>query len=173
MSSPEHPGTLYRLDPDGSIRPVEWNVGTSNGLGFTPDGRGLYYTDTGARVIYLYDYSPETGEISHRRVFLRLGPDDPGGPDGMTVDAEGYVWSARWNGGALYRYAPDGREVLRVPFPARKVSSVTFGGADYTDIYVTTALREDRSVEGPGAGALFRLRAGVRGVPEFLSAVHL
>jgi len=172
MSSPEHPGTLYRLDPDGSIRPVEWNVGTSNGLGFTPDGRGLYYTDTGARVIYLYDYSPETGEISHRRAFLRLGPDDPGGPDGMTVDAEGYVWSARWNGGALYRYAPDGREVLRVPFPARKVSSVTFGGADYTDIYVTTALREDRSVEGPGAGALFRLRAGVRGVPEFLSAVH-
>ncbi len=172
MSSPEHPGTLYRLDPDGSLRAVVWNVGTSNGMGFTPDGRGMYYTDSAAREIYLYDYDAATGAISNRRVFLHLGPDEPGVPDGMTVDAEGYVWSARWDGGALVRYAPDGHEVLRIPFPAKKVSSVTFGGPDLTDIYVTTALRGPRATEGPGAGALFRLTAGVRGAPEFVSAVH-
>jgi len=173
MSSPSHAGRLYRLDPDGSLRVVVERVGTSNGMGFTPDRRGMYYTDTRAREIYLYDYDAASGEIANRRVFVRLGDDEPGGPDGMTVDAEGYVWSARWDGGALYRYAPDGSQVQRVSFPARKVSSVIFGGPEYTDMYVTTAGGQDKAKEGAGAGALFRLRTGVRGVPEFSSRVGL
>lgn len=172
MSSPDHPGRLYRLDPDGSLRVVVERVGTSNGMGFTLDGTAMYYTDSAAREIYLFDYDAESGEISNRRVFLRLGPGEAGVPDGMTVDSEGYVWSARWDGGALFRYAPDGTQVARIDFPARKVSSVIFGGPDLMDLYVTTAMRADRAIEGPGAGALFRVRAGVRGVPEFLSAVH-
>jgi len=89
----------------------------------------------------------------------------------MTVDAEGYVWSARWDGGCLVRYTLDGTEDRRVRFPARKVSSVTFGGEDYTDLYVTTAGGDNKAQEGPGAGALFRLRLGVRGVPEFPSRI--
>lgn len=173
MSSPSHAGRLYRLDPDGSLRVVVERVGTSNGMGFTPDRRGMYYTDTRAREIYLYDYDAASGEIANRRVFVRLGDDEPGGPDGMTVDAEGYVWSARWDGGALYRYAPDGSQVQRVSFPARKVSSVIYGGPEYTDMYVTTAGGQDKAKEGAGAGALFRLRTGVRGVPEFSSRVGL
>ena len=91
----------------------------------------------------------------------------------MKVDVEGYVWSARWDGGCLVRYAPDGREVLRISFPARKVSSVTFGGTDYADIYVTTAGGDDKAQEGPGAGALFRLNLGIQGVPEFPSRIAL
>ena len=173
MSSPSHAGRLYRLDPDGSLRVVVERVGTSNGMGFTPDRRGMYYTDTRAREIYLYDYDAASGEIANRRVFVRLGDDEPGGPDGMTVDAEGYVWSARWDGGALYRFAPDGSQVQLVSFPARKVSSVIFGGPEYTDMYVTTAGGQDKAKEGAGAGALFRLRTGVRGVPEFSSRVGL
>jgi sugar lactone lactonase YvrE len=73
----------------------------------------------------------------------------------------------------IFRYAPDGTEVLRIPFPALKVSSVTFGGADYTDIYVTTAGGDNRPTEGEGAGAVFRLNQGVRGVPEFFSKISI
>jgi D-xylonolactonase len=91
----------------------------------------------------------------------------------MTVDAEGYVWSARWDGGCLVRYAPDGSEERRITFPAKKVSSVTFGGPDYTDMYVTTAGGDKKAEEGPGAGALFRLRLGIQGVPEFRSRLGL
>jgi D-xylonolactonase len=95
-------------------------------------------------------------------------------PDGMTVDAAGYVWSARWDGSCLVRYAPDGTEERRIPFPVKKVSSATFGGDDYGDLYVTTAGGHRKESDGPLAGALFRLRIpGVRGVPEFLSRVAL
>ena len=98
---------------------------------------------------------------------------DEGKPDGMTVDAEGYVWSARWNGGLLIRYALDGTEDRRIALPVPKVSSVTFGGPDYTDLYVTTAGGHDREHEGPLAGALFRLNLGIRGTAEFHSRIGL
>ena len=91
----------------------------------------------------------------------------------MTVDAEGYVWSARWDGSCLVRYAPDGTEVQRITFPAKKVSCPTFGGQDYTDIYVTTANVQGKEVEGPGAGALFCLNLGIKGVPEFRSRIMI
>lgn len=172
MSPPHRLGRLYRLDTDGSIRVIQEGVGTSNGMGFTPDRRQMYHTDSRTREIYLYDYDEATGSLRNRRVWLKV-PEGQGVPDGLTVDAEGYVWDARWDGGVLVRLAPDGTEVLRIPFPARKVSSVIFGGEDYTDIYVTTAGGGNRAKEGPGAGALFRLRLGIRGLPEFPSRVRL
>ena len=144
----------------------------SNGIGFTPDERKIYFTESTARRIYLYDYDRGSGAISNRSVFLET-PDDGTIPDGMTVDAQGYVWSARWNGWSLYRYAPDGTEQRRVEFPAKKVSSVVFGGEDLTDIYVTTAGGQNKAEEGAGAGALFRLNLGIRGKPEFLSRIGL
>ncbi len=172
MPTSERLGRLYRLDPDGRLTILLEGIGTSNGLGFTPDLQGLYYTDSRRRVIYLFDYDRATGAISNQRIFVRT-PEGEGVPDGLTVDAEGYVWSARWDGSALYRYAPDGREVLRLPFPAKKVSCPTFGGADYKDLYVTTAGGRNKAEEGPGAGALFRVRPGIRGVPEFRSHIGL
>jgi len=141
MPTATHAGRLYRLDPDGTLTT-------------------------------LFDFDEATGAISNARPFLDLnGKGEEGMPDGMTVDAEGCVWSARWDGGVLVRYAPDGRELLRIAFPARKVSSAIFGGPDYTDLYVTTAGGHDKASNGPGAGALFRLRPGVRGVPEFRSRI--
>ncbi len=172
MSPPHRLGRLYRLDTDGSIRVVEEGIGVSNGMGFTLDRKRMYHTDTRTRSIYLYDYDEATGALSNRRVWLKV-PEGQGGPDGMTVDAEGYVWDARWDGGVLVRLAPDGTEALRIPFPARKVSSVIFGGEDYRDIYVTTAGGGNKATEGHGAGALFRLRLGIRGLPEFASRVTL
>jgi D-xylono/L-arabinono-1,4-lactonase len=165
-------GKLYRLDPSGALSVVVEGVGISNGIGFTPDRRRMYYTDTPRREIYLYDYEEATGALSNQRVFVRVPDDeDEGAPDGMTVDAEGYVWSARWGGSCLVRYAPDGREVARVRFPAKKVSSAAFGGPTYEDLYVTTAGGDNKAEEGEGAGALFRIRPGVRGVAEFRSRI--
>ena len=164
------PATLYRMDTDGSLIPVIENAGLCNGMGFTSDLKSMYFTDSLAREIYIFDYDVETGEIGNRRTFVQT-PDDGTVPDGMTVDSEDHVWSARWDGSALYRFAPDGREVARIGFPAKKVSSVIFGGRDLTDMYVTTAGGDDKANEGAGAGALFRLNLGIRGKVEFLSGV--
>ena len=172
MSTDERLGRLYRLDPDGSITKLLDGIGTSNGMGFTPDGEHLYYTDTRQHEIYIFDYDEASGAITNQRVFASV-PSDGGGPDGLTVDADGCVWSARWGGGCVVRYAPDGREDSRIGLPASNVSSVIFGGEDYTDIYVTTAGGDDKVKNGPGAGALFRVNLGIQGVPEFRSRIRV
>ena len=172
MPTKERLGRLYRLDTDGTLVRLLDGIGVSNGMGFTPDRSGIYYTDSRKREIYLFDYDSSTGAISNQRVFVRT-PEGEGIPDGMTVDAEGYVWSARWDGSCLVRYAPNGTEDMRVAFPAKKVSCATFAGDDCSDIYVTTAGGPAREVEGPGAGALFRLNLGIKGVPEFRSRIGL
>jgi len=171
MATPERPGRLYRLDPDGTLTKVLDGIGCSNGLGFALDRKQLYYTDSPAREIYLFDYDQATGAIANQRVFVKT-PEDEGVPDGMTVDAEGCVWTAKWDGGCLVRYTAEAQEERRIAFPAKKVSSLTFGGDDYTDVYVTTAGGEDKEANGPGAGALFRINTGIRGLPEFRSRVE-
>ncbi|HIK11120.1 MAG TPA: SMP-30/gluconolactonase/LRE family protein [Oscillatoriaceae cyanobacterium M33_DOE_052] len=172
MQSDTHFGSLYRLDTDGTLTKVLAQVDIPNGMGFTRDLKQMYYTDSPKRQIYIFDYDITTGNLSNMQVFITT-PEGEGVPDGMTVDAEGYIWSGRWDGGHLFRYAPDGREVLRIPFPAKKVSSLTFGGPDWTDIYVTTAGGDNRAENGPGAGAVFRLNLGIKGVPEFFSKIGL
>jgi sugar lactone lactonase YvrE len=172
MPGPDRsPGRLYRLDPDGSLRVVLEGVKISNGMGFTTDHRRMYFTDSLTYEISLFDYDEASGDLSNRRVFVHI--EGEGIPDGMTVDAEGCVWSARWDGGMVIRYAPDGAEMARIEFPARKVSCATFGGDDYRDMYVTTAGGQNRQKEGAGAGALYRLQPGVAGRPEFLSRIGL
>jgi D-xylonolactonase len=141
-------------------------------MGFTPDLKSLYYTDSGTREITLFDYDRATGALSNRRPFVQV-PEGQGVPDGMTVDAEGHIWSARWDGSRLTRYAPDGREVHRVDFPVLKVSSVTFGGPSLTDMFVTTAGGRQKEKDGEHAGALFHLNLGISGVPEFRSRIGI
>jgi D-xylonolactonase len=167
-------GRLYRLDTDLTLTVLLEGVGVSNGMGFTPDLTRLYYTDTPTRQITRFDYDAKTGALTNRQPFVTV-PDDPseGMPDGMTMDAEGCVWSARWGGGCLVRYAPDGTELQRIAFPARKVSSAIFGGPDLSDLYVTTAGGHQKDVDGAGAGALFRVRPGVKGTREFRSRIGL
>ena len=130
MSSADHAGRLYRLDPDGSLTVLLEGLGTPNGMGFTPDLKNMYFTDSNAGHIYIFDYDQATGALANQRVFATVSA-DLGVPDGMTVDADGHVWSANWGGGCLIRFAPDGREVERISFPAHAVSSVIFGGDDY------------------------------------------
>jgi D-xylonolactonase len=164
-------GRLYRLDPGGQLTCVREDAGLSNGMGFTPDLTRMYHCDTSdRRVITIFDYDRATGDLTNRRIFVKV-PEDEGLPDGMTVDAEGYIWSAHWDGSALYRYTPTGEIDQRIPLPAKKVSSAAFGGRDFTDLYVTTAGGNNRATEGSGAGALFRLRPGVKGKAEFRSRI--
>ena len=165
-------GRLYRLDTDGATTIVADDVALSNGLGFTADRKQMYHTDSAANKIYIYDYDEATGAISNRRVFAEH-PDDGGVADGMTVDAEGHVWSASAGGSNLYRYTPDGVQEQSIRFPAKMVSSIAFGGANMDEMYVTTIGGENKAEQGPGAGALFRLKLGIRGVPDFYSRVGL
>jgi D-xylono/L-arabinono-1,4-lactonase len=171
MGTPQRKGRLYRLDPDRSLHVILEDTVIPNGMAFTPDHRQMYYTDSSMRRIFRFDYDSRTGDISNRKVWLETPP-GRGAPDGMTVDTEGCVWSARWNDSALYRYSPEGEELLRIPFPARKVSSVTFGGERLDELYITTALTDGtRAEEGAGAGAVFRFRPGVAGLPECRSRI--
>lgn len=172
MPSPDKLGKLYLLDHDGTITQVLDKIRCSNGIGFTPDRKHMYYTDSGAKTIYLFDYNANDSALSNQRVFVQT-PEDEGVPDGMTVDAEGYVWTAKWDGYALVRYTPDGKEDQRIEFPTKKVSCVTFGGEDYTDMYVTTAGGHDKNENGENAGALYHLNMGIKGLPEFRSRIKL
>jgi D-xylono/L-arabinono-1,4-lactonase len=172
MSTEQGKGSLYRLDLDGSINRLLPDIGCSNGMAFTPDRKGFYYTDSFAREIYLFDYNAEDGSISNQRDFARFNESD-GLPDGATLDAEGRLWSAMWDGSCVVRLLPDGGIDERILLPTRKASSLTFGGNDYTDIYITTAGGNTREADGDLAGSLFRVRATRPGVPEFFSRILL
>lgn len=167
-------GRLYRLDRDGTLTQLVSGLAVSNGLGFSPDNSRVYLAETEAETIWSFEFDTESGTFSNRQQFVST-VGDAGMPDGLTVDSEGFVWSARWNGGCVVCHHPDdGRVVNRVSLPARKVSSITFGGPDYEHAYVTTATAgNDRSVERNGAGALFRFTPDVNGVPEFRSRIEL
>jgi D-xylonolactonase len=163
-------GRLYRLDGDGSLHVVLEGIGCANGMAFTPDRRGFYFTDSFAREIYLFDYEEATGAISNRRVFARLAESD-GLPDGMTIDGEGRVWSALWDGRAIVRFSEQGEIVERYALPVPKVSSLTFAGEGLSELYITTAGGDQKEVDGPLAGALFRMKTPYRGLAEFRSRV--
>jgi D-xylono/L-arabinono-1,4-lactonase len=164
-------GKLYRLDPDGSLTVVLEDAGLSNGMGFSPDLSLFYHTDTQRRTITRFDYNRATGEITNPAVIVHETDGSRGFPDGMAVDADGNLWSARWDGYMLVQHDPDGNVLREVKFPAKKVSSVTFGGDDLTDMYVTTAGGHDKAENGETAGALYHLNLGVKGMAEFRSRI--
>jgi len=172
MSSAAQRGSLYRLDLDGSLHRVLTDIGCSNGMAFTRDQSGFYYTDSFARAIYLFDYSAEDGTLHNQRVFARFDESD-GMPDGVTLDADGRLWSALWDGACIVQMDAGGRIERRIAFPVPKTSSLTFGGEDCADIYVTTAGGDRKQEEGPLAGALFRLKTEARGTPEFFSRIRI
>lgn len=170
-------GKLLRFDTDGTVTEILDGLGIPNGMGFTPDLRGMYFTDSTPRRLYYFDYDRKTGELSNQRVFAQVQGTE-GLPDGMTIDAEGYVWTAIWFGGRLKRYAPDGRLDREVLLPVSQTSAVTFGGEDLGDIFVTSAgtniadaLRpEGYDSAAARGGGLYQLRVdGIRGRMPFRS----
>jgi L-arabinonolactonase len=161
-------GTLYRIDTDGGRHAMETGIRASNGMAWSLDNEIMYYTDTAARSIYAYDFELESGAISNRRTLVDTSG-LKGLPDGMTIDEEGYLWSAFAFGNAVYRFAPDGRLDRKVEIPATLTTSVMFGGADLSTPYITSGrhrIREDALAKYPLSGSLFALEPGVKGVPE-------
>jgi sugar lactone lactonase YvrE len=165
-------GHLYRIDPDSSRHTVLDNIGISNGLGWSPDRKTMYYTDSYRYAIYAFDYDLESGRIGNRRIFVRLRKDRREVvPDGLCVDAEGCVWSAQWNGEQVVRYGPDGEAILAVSVPAQRVTSCCFGGPDLKDLFITTArtgLSDSELADQPLAGDVFRVRTETQGQPANL-----
>jgi sugar lactone lactonase YvrE len=164
MAYDQTPGAaaMYRLDPDGSVRVAFDGVTVSNGLEWSPDGSRAYYADTATHRVDVFDYDTESG-LTARRPFVTF-PDD-GNPDGLTVDADGGVWVALYGGGAVHRYDGDGRldEVIEVPTP--QVTACTLGGPRLDQLLVTTSRQGLDPGDEPLAGALFRVDAGVHGLP--------
>lgn len=164
----EKSGALYRVDTDLSVHRMEGGIGIPNALAWSPDSRTLYFADTPERTIYAYDHDPQTGVIGNRRVFAPP-PAEPGYPDGATVDAEGYLWSAQWDGWRLVRYAPDGRIDRTLELPVRRPTSCAFGGADLTTLFITTAaigLDDTALAQQPWAGDLLAIDLDVPGLAE-------
>jgi sugar lactone lactonase YvrE len=160
-------GSLYRLDPDGTASKMETGVTVSNGLGWSPDNKTMYYTDSPRRVIYAYDFDAVTGAIANRRVFARV-PDDAGFPDGLTVDSEGFIWSAHWDGWQISRYDPAGQVERVIKMPVQRPTSCAFGGVNLNELYITSAwirLSKAERQQQPLAGNLFRLKVEVKGLP--------
>jgi sugar lactone lactonase YvrE/DNA-binding IclR family transcriptional regulator len=161
-------GSLYRLDRDGTAHCMERGIGIANGLGWSPDDRRMYFTDTLARTIFVYDFDAESGTIANRRVFAQT-LDHMGVPDGLTVDAEGFVWSAQWDGWQLIRFDPDGRIDQTVSLPVPRPTSCTFGGPGAETLYVTSArirLSAQQLTEAPLSGSIFAIDGCGRGLAE-------
>jgi sugar lactone lactonase YvrE len=163
----ETTGSLYRLQPDSSVRRVDEGYKVTNGPTFSPNQEFMYHTDTGAKTIYRFDLSP-AGELSNKKEWLKF-TGDMGSPDGMTTDAEGFVWIAHWGGSRISRWSPDAKLDREIRLPAPQITSITFAGAGLDRMFVTSAAKGlDRNVER-FAGSLFEVDAGgVRGLPPGL-----
>jgi sugar lactone lactonase YvrE/DNA-binding IclR family transcriptional regulator len=169
MGTAANRGNLFRVDPDGSWRKMDSGFTVANGLGWSPDNKYMYFTDTPRRTIYRYDFDLLAGTISSRQAFITLDASD-GTPDGMTVDEEGCLWVAVWDAWRVSRFSPQGEELLRIKMPVPRPTSCCFGGPNLDTLFVTSAsvrLNEEALAAAPLSGALFSIRIpGVRGLPE-------
>lgn len=161
-------GNLFRMDADQSVRVMQPQVVCSNGSGWSPDGRTMYYTESFRYAIFAYDFDGETGAISNRRVFVEVAPDSGGFPDGMTVDADGFVWSNQVGLGKIVRYDPAGRIERVIELPVPRATDCTFGGENLETLFITSAretMTPEQLKKAPLSGSLFAVQTGIRGLP--------
>jgi sugar lactone lactonase YvrE len=157
-------GTLYRMDPDGTVTPVVTGVTISNGLGWSPDGTTMYYADSGAGTLDAFDFDGASGALERRRTLVRCA--GPGVPDGLWVDDEGCLWVAMWGGGEVRRYAPDGALLHAWPLPVSQPTACCFAGPGRATLIVTSAragLPAEVLAAEPAAGRVMAIVAGVSG----------
>lgn len=163
-------GSLYMLDLDGSVHKRYAPVAISNGICWSLDAQTMYYIDTPTQEVAAFDYDLGTGEIANRRTVLRIDPQE-GGPDGMTIDADGNLWIALWNGWSVVCHDPNtGARLARIEVPAQRVTACAFGGPELRDLYITTArvgLTDEELKRQPDAGAVFVTPVEARGVEAF------
>jgi sugar lactone lactonase YvrE len=160
-------GSLYRFHESSGTETIFGDVTISNGVGWSPDRRTMYYVDSGPGTISAFDVS-DTGEISNQRVFAQLNVDEEGAPDGLCVDAEGAIWVAVWGGYQVRRYSPNGELIARVAVSTAQPSCCAIGGANGTTLYITTAredMSDDQLASELDAGRLYCVDVGVAGLP--------
>jgi sugar lactone lactonase YvrE len=168
MTSEGAVSSLYRMDTDLSVHRMDSGITISNGIGWSPDNRIMYFADSMRYVIYSYDFDLETGAIANRQNLIEV-KQEYGIPDGLTVDSEGFIWCAFYAGSKVTRFHPQGDLDLEVTLPVSQPTSCIFGGKDYTDLYVTSAwngLSDDERKKQPQAGDLFVIKTNVRGMQE-------
>ncbi|MGI9500516.1 MAG: SMP-30/gluconolactonase/LRE family protein [Geminicoccaceae bacterium] len=163
-------GGLYRISPEGKVKRQDSGITVSNGMDWSPDKSIFYFVDTVPGLIYAYEFEPCSGVLSNRRIFAEV-PESEGRPDGLCVDAEGGVWCAIWDGWRVNRYAPDGSLERVIDMPVPRPTSVAFGGADLSLLFITTArTRLPASIlsDAPLSGGLFVCTPGPLGLPTGL-----
>jgi sugar lactone lactonase YvrE len=157
---------LYRFAHGQAMKVCETGIMCSNGIGWSPDNKTMYYSDSQRFNIYAYDFDLASGELANRRVFLRP---EQGEPDGLTVDSEGCVWVAMWDGWRVDRYDPEGKLMLSIPTPVQYPTCPIFGGPNMDEIFITSAwllLGKERRHEQPQAGDMFHIQTDIKGIPE-------
>ncbi len=161
----QNSGSLFRIERVSSALEMLSNIGISNGLAWSPDSKTMYFADSAENRIYAFDFNLEHGTISNKRSFSDF---DRGAPDGSTIDAQGFLWNARWGAGCLARFDPNGKLDRVIELPVTQPSSCTFGGENLEILYVTSA-RTGLTQPNSFDGALLALEVGVRGFssPEF------
>jgi sugar lactone lactonase YvrE len=161
-------GSLYRLELDGRCTQVLTGLTISNGIGWSPGGTTMYLADSGTGDVYAFDFDPATGDLGRRRTVVHISTPNAV-PDGLTVDHQGNIWVALWDGGALARYHPDGSLLASIPLPVDRPTSCAFGDTGGGTLFVTTArdgLSEAALARQPDAGRVLRLDSlGVTGPP--------
>lgn len=158
---------LYRVNCSGVITKLFDGTTCSNGMGFSIDRRTFYWTCSTSRRILKFDYCEQTGELSNRALFYQAAE---GTPDGLTIDHDGFIWSAHWDGFCIKRISPEGKVVKSISLPVARISSVCFGGAGLNDLFVTSAKNPD-AAELLG-GSVFKILPGVKGISEFKSDIQ-
>ncbi len=166
----KRPGALFRIEPSGAVRKVLDSPVAPNGLGWSPDGRIMYVTDSHINTIWAYECDLGRGKLGNRRKLAKYDR-SKGVFDGLCVDSHGNIWSALYGGGAVVQLDPDGRELTRIALPTRLVTACSFGGDGLRTLFVTSAIRKQNMAEllpQPLAGALFALPVSVAGQLENL-----
>jgi sugar lactone lactonase YvrE len=173
MSHTDEPekGSFYLLNKDLSVTKKMERVSISNGITWSPDYSILYYIDTPTFTVAAFDFDRFNAGITNKRIAIRI-PENNGSPDGMTIDNEGMLWIAHWDGWQVTRWDPlSGKKILSIPLPVARVTSCCFGGEDFQNLYITSArngLSEDQLQKQPLAGSLFVIKnIGYNGLPLF------
>jgi sugar lactone lactonase YvrE len=173
MSHTDEPekGSLYLLNTDYTVTKKIEKISISNGMAWSSDHKTFYYIDSPTFTVTAFDYDNTSGAISNKRIIIQISPID-GSPDGMTIDNEGMLWIAHWDGWQITRWNPEtGEKILAVPLPIARVTSCAFGGDDLQDLYITSArtgLSDDQLKKQPMAGSLFVLKnIGFQGLPNY------
>ena len=165
---------LYRLDKKETgyeaVKVID-KVGLSNGLAWNADRTKMYFVDTDFGTVAEYAYDPQTGEIGDGRVIINV-PSEMGFPDGMSIDENGKLWVALWNGGAISQWDPETGELLqKIDLPVKNVSSCCFGGPDMDILFITTASQDTDTAQYPLAGNVFCMKPGVKGEKSYRAAI--